>query len=93
MFPETFKYMTNYLKVCIYRNNEEGIMLYLLCYRSSILNEMIFCRCQAALSLFGMIGGPLLGLFILGMMFPWANKWVRCLNYVATLSNAFYCNA
>jgi len=32
---------------------------------------------QAALGLFGMIGGPILGLFILGIVYPWTNYKVR----------------
>ncbi|XP_078583618.1 sodium-coupled monocarboxylate transporter 1-like isoform X1 [Branchiostoma floridae x Branchiostoma japonicum] len=48
-----------------------GGLMMLMAYVSSFLGGIL----QAALSIFGMIGGPLLGLFTLGILFPWANAW------------------
>lgn len=41
-------------------------------YIMSILDASIL---TATISIYGLLGGPLLGLFTLGMLFPWANKW------------------
>ncbi|KAK7475399.1 hypothetical protein BaRGS_00033349, partial [Batillaria attramentaria] len=45
---------------------------------------------MAALSLFGMIAGPLLGLFTMGMVFPWANKWGAISGLLTSLAFMFW---
>ncbi|XP_076072251.1 sodium-coupled monocarboxylate transporter 2-like [Mytilus galloprovincialis] len=58
-----------------------GVCL-LIAYVVSQLGASIL---QAAYILFGMLGGPLLGLFTLGMLFPWANKWGALIGHLTAL--------
>ncbi|XP_050725454.1 sodium-coupled monocarboxylate transporter 1-like [Eriocheir sinensis] len=47
-----------------------GLLTFVLVFVAEQLGNIL----SAALSIFGMVGGPLLGMFTLGMFFPWANS-------------------
>jgi hypothetical protein len=46
-----------------------------------------FCALQAALAVFGMVGGPLLGLFTLGMGVPASNSLGAISGFVSSLGS------
>lgn len=51
-----------------------SVMFGVLCIGMAALASLMGALLQAALSIFGMIGGPLLGLFALGILVPFANS-------------------
>ncbi|EMP37919.1 Sodium-dependent multivitamin transporter [Chelonia mydas] len=62
----------------------------LLCLGMAYLSSMMGPMLQAAISIFGMVGGPLLGLFCLGMFFPCANPTGALAGLAAGLAMAFW---
>nr|XP_061806498.1 sodium-dependent multivitamin transporter-like [Nerophis lumbriciformis] len=63
-----------------------GLVCLAMAYLASVMGSVL----QAALSIFGMVGGPLLGLFCLGMFFPWANSIGALVGLAAGLAMAFW---
>ncbi|XP_056624251.1 solute carrier family 5 member 6 isoform X2 [Triplophysa dalaica] len=64
-----------------------GIICLAVAYVVHLMNSSVL---QAALSIFGMVGGPLLGLFCLGIFFPWANSIGALVGLAAGLLMAFW---
>ncbi|CAH2245431.1 sodium-dependent multivitamin transporter [Pelobates cultripes] len=62
----------------------------LLCLGMAYISSLMGSVLQAALSIFGMIGGPLLGLFCLGIFFPFTNSIGAISGLVAGLGMAFW---
>lgn len=62
----------------------------LLCLGMAYISSQMGPVLQAAISIFGMVGGPLLGLFSLGMFFPCANPTGAVVGLVAGLIMAFW---
>lgn len=63
-----------------------GLLCLAMAYISSFMGSVL----QAALSIFGIIGGPLLGVFCLGMFFPCANSTGALTGLLAGLAMAFW---
>lgn len=57
----------------------------LICLGLAFVVSKLGAILQAAYILFGILGGPLLGLFSLGMLFPWANKWGGLVGHLTAL--------
>ncbi|XP_072545399.1 solute carrier family 5 member 6 isoform X2 [Salminus brasiliensis] len=64
-----------------------GLVCLAVAYVVHLMNSSVL---QAALSIFGMVGGPLLGLFCLGIFFPWANSSGAVTGLLAGLVVAFW---
>ncbi|KAM4724560.1 sodium-dependent multivitamin transporter-like isoform 2-T2 [Anableps anableps] len=64
-----------------------GLLCLAMAYLTHLMGDSVLL---VALKIFGMVGGPILGLFCLGMFFPWANSSGAVAGLSAGLVMAFW---
>ncbi|XP_037652090.1 solute carrier family 5 member 6 [Sebastes umbrosus] len=64
-----------------------GLLCLAMAYLTHLMDDSVLL---VALKIFGMIGGPILGVFCLGMFFPWANSAGALAGLGTGLSLAFW---
>ncbi|XP_070835603.1 solute carrier family 5 member 6 isoform X1 [Chaetodon trifascialis] len=64
-----------------------GLLCLAMAYLTHLMGNSVL---QVALKIFGTVGGPILGLFCLGMFFPWANSTGAVAGLGAGLAVAFW---
>ncbi|XP_056249612.1 solute carrier family 5 member 6 [Seriola aureovittata] len=64
-----------------------GLLCLAMAYLTHLMGDSVL---QVALKIFGMVGGPVLGLFSLGMFFPWANSTGAVAGLGAGLAVSFW---
>uniref|UniRef100_H3DPS1 Sodium-dependent multivitamin transporter n=1 Tax=Tetraodon nigroviridis TaxID=99883 RepID=H3DPS1_TETNG len=64
-----------------------GLLCLAMAYLTHLMRESVLL---VALKIFGIVGGPILGLFCLGMFFPWANSTGAVTGWAAGLLVAFW---
>lgn len=62
-----------------------NIFFYPILSRTMMRNNLLFCS-QAALTIFGVVGGPMLGLYTLGMFVPSSNQKGVIVGFVLSLA-------
>ncbi|CAI9723615.1 sodium-coupled monocarboxylate transporter 1-like [Octopus vulgaris] len=63
-----------------------ALCLGVLCLAATVGASKLGGILQAALALYGCLSSPMLGLFTLGMIFPWANAWGALAGILSSIS-------
>uniref|UniRef100_A0A8C7FJZ8 Sodium-dependent multivitamin transporter n=1 Tax=Oncorhynchus kisutch TaxID=8019 RepID=A0A8C7FJZ8_ONCKI len=64
-----------------------GLLCLAMAYLTHLMSDSVL---QTAFKIFGMVGGPLLGVFSLGLFFPWANSTGALVGLGSGLTMAFW---
>ncbi|XP_044145334.1 sodium-dependent multivitamin transporter isoform X1 [Bufo gargarizans] len=83
-FPNLTESRATLLSKCL------AMMYGLLCLGMAYVSSLMGSVLQAALSIFGIVGGPLLGIFSLGFFFPFTNSIGAVTGLLAGLVMAFW---